>query len=299
MVEVNSNKNEFLAEIERFALDEYKEFLVYTKLASIERNPWRRDLLSKLAKQEEEHHLFWRKFVEVNIPKHYVLSAYLLILLRYIFGIVFVAKLLERHEKHAIDKYRKFLDKLEGEDRIMLEKIIKDEEIHESGLISQIDETIVKYMGALVLGLSDAIIEITGAHAGALGTTNSTILAGVIGIIVGGSAAISMASASYLQAKHETGKSPMITAAVTGIGYAAAVLLMSLPYFLLHDVMTAFFASVLIAVALAFAFTFQGSIYADRDFKPEFAQTVGLLLGTALLAYFLGDVLGSYFNIRD
>ena len=153
-------------------------------------------------------------------------------------------------------------------------------------------------MGALVLGLADAIIEITAAHAGALGTTSSTTVAGVIGIIGGVGAAISMASVSYLQTKHEVEKSPAVAALVTGVGYIFAVALMSLPYFLVHDIYLAFGASILVGVALAFVLTLQAAVYAERDFKFEFLQTVGLLLGTAFLTYLLGEWLGTLFGIR-
>ena len=280
------------------ALDEYKEYVTYSALARAERNPRRRAVLERLAEQELEHFRFWNKFAGVAPPGWFRLYAYFMVFVRLVLGATFVAKLLERGESSAIARYRSVLPHLSGEDREALLKIIADEEEHEGVLIAQLDEAVVKYMGALVLGLADAIIEITGAHAGTLGTTDSTVVAGVIGLIVGVGAAISMASASYLQAKHEVGKSPGVAALATGLSYIAAVALLSLPYFLLHNVYLAFATSIAVGVFLAFLLTFQGAVYADRDFKFEFLQTVGLLLGTAFLTYLLGDWLGSVFGVK-
>ncbi|MEM1598458.1 MAG: VIT1/CCC1 family protein [Pyrobaculum sp.] len=281
------------------ALDEYREYLTYSLLARVERNASRRAVLSALAEQELRHFRFWSRFAAVSPPRRLRAYAWFMAFLRLLMGVTFVAKLMERGEEEAIRRYRSVEPLLSGADVEELRRIIRDEEEHERALIAQLDETIVKYMGALVLGLADAIIEITGAHAGALGTTNSTIVAGVIGLIVGIGASISMASASFLQTKHEVGKSPTVAALVTGVGYMVAVALMSLPYFLTHDIYHAFAASIAVGVVLTFVLTFQAAVYAEKDFKFEFLQTVGLLLGTALLTYLAGRWLGALFGIEQ
>jgi VIT1/CCC1 family predicted Fe2+/Mn2+ transporter len=293
---VSSSK---LVEVAReAALDEFREYVVYRTLARMERRGDRRAVLERLAEQELDHFKFWSRFAEVRPGRWVWVYAYFMAFLRLFFGITFVAKLLERGEEAAVARYRSVEHLLPEADREALRRVIKDEEEHERSLVAQIDDVIVKYMGALVLGLADAIIEITGAHAGTLGTTNSTIVAGVIGIIVGLGAAISMASASYLQTRHELGKSPAVAALVTGVGYIFAVSLMSLPYFLTHDIYLAFTASIAVGVVLSFVLTFQAAVYAERDFKFEFLQTVGLLLGTAFLTYMIGEWLGRVFGIN-
>lgn len=282
------------------ALDEYKDYVVYRALARVERNPQRRVVLEKLAEQEWRHFEFWSEVAEVKPAAWRVgLYAYLLVLLRFLLGVTFVVKLLERNEREVIARYRSVERLFVGERLERLRRIIEEEESHEEAFIAQLDETLVKYMGALVLGLADAIVEITAAHAGALGSTNSTIVAGVVGLIVGVGASISMASASFLQTKHEVGKSPVVAALVTGVGYMVAVAFMSLPFFLTHDIYVAFVASIAVAIALAFVLTFQAAVYAGRDFRFEFIQTVGLLLGTAMFTYLLGKWLGGLFGIEN
>ncbi|MGB9630749.1 MAG: VIT1/CCC1 transporter family protein [Candidatus Methanodesulfokora sp.] len=283
-----------------FCHDEYADYIAYKRLVSIEFNKERKKKLEVIAKTEHDHFDFWKKYSFPFKPSlKSILYSYFLMLLRLIFGVTFAIKLLERGEEKAVERYRTALDLMQTEeDKKAVERIIQDELEHERYFVSQLDEVIVKYMSALVLGLADAIIEITGTHAGTLGTTNSTIITGAVGLVVGISAAISMASASYLQTKHETGKSPTIAALITGSGYILAVALMSLPYFILNNILLAFVISIAISILLVMIFTFQGSVYTNSSFIVDFLQTVGLVLGVALLAYFLGDILSATLGIR-
>ena len=299
----NLFEKHFYVDVREFAreaaLDEYREHRVYSALARIERNPARREVLMRLAEQERRHYEFWSRIaggVEPR-PATHIVIAY--VLMRLLFGASLVAKLQEKSEKRTKAMYREALRHLTGRDREELERIIAEEESHEEAMVSQVSDVYSRYMGSLALGLADAIIEITGAHAGALGTTDSTLVAGVIGLVVGISAAISMASAAYLQAKHETGKSPGTAALVTGLSYIFAVALLSLPYFATHDIAIAFAASIGVAVALTAMLSFQASILADADFKREFAQTTALTLGVAGLAYTLGNVLAGFLGIQQ
>lgn len=284
-----------------FCHDEYADYVAYKRLASIEFNRERKKKLEIIAEMEHDHFNFWKKYAFAFKPSlRAPLYSYFLVFLRLVFGVTLAIKLLERGEERASERYRAVLDLIQvDEDRKSVERIIQDELEHEQYFVSQLDEVIVKYMSALVLGLADAIIEITGTHAGTLGTTSSTIITGAVGLVVGISAAISMASASYLQSKHETGRSPTIAALITGSGYVVAVALMSLPYFLVGNIVVAFSASIAISILLVMIFTFQGSVYTGSSFIADFIQTVGLVLGVALLAYFLGDLLSATLGIKE
>lgn len=284
---------------EAFCMDEYKDYIIYKFLAEKEGNPERKKLLERMASHELRHYEFWRDLIgkdcKVEVSKRYL---YALLLARKILGLTFTVKLLEIHESEVIKAYKQYLSKLKGEEREKLEEIIRDEEEHERNLMSQINEKIVRYLGFIALGLADAIIEITGVHAGFLGATATTIVAGVAGLIVGLSAAISMAAAAYLQAKHEGSEAPLPSAAATGVAYFIAVVLLALPYFITHSSILAFVASVAIAVMLVAFFTFYSSVINETSFKREFLENTGILFGTAAAAYIFGDVLGTIFGLK-
>ena len=282
-----------------FCQDELFDSTLYAALAAREKNRERRKILEELSRQEHRHYRFWAKIAGQDCRPRGRAKLALYLAMRKILGLVFTIKYLEKHEKNVVEEYRETLPLLSSEEeKKTLEEIIREEEEHENKLISQIDEAIVKYMSFIVLGLADAIVEITGVHAGALGATSSTLMAGITGLIVGFSAAISMASAAYLQAKHETGKNPLFSAALTGAAYIAAVLLLALPYFTTHSMTIAFTASVTLAILLIAGFSYYSSIVFDKNFPRELAESTGLMLATALASYMFGEYLGTIFGIK-
>ena len=286
------------ANIRRYCEDEYTDHLVYHRLALREKDNAKKNILEQLSKQEEDHYRFWNGLIEDHSPriKHGVIA--FVIVLRYLFGLTFVVKFLERHEEKVIDEYKAVLTSFQGKTRKYLERMIKEEEKHENYFISQINEGVVKYLGFIVLGLADAIIEISGVHAGFLGVTSSTRMAGVAGLVVGFAAAISMGAAAYLQAKQDTTRNPLTSAFITGVSYILAVTLLALPYFLTGDMIQAFIASLVMALLLTAYFTFYSAILFDRSFGGEFFESAALTLGTAVATYFFGELLGRLFGIH-
>lgn len=284
---------------EKFCIDEYQDYIIYSYLRDREGDPKLREILDKLARDERSHYEFWKRVsgrdCAESVSKFKLKAIHIM---RRMMGLTFTLKWLERHEEEVIESYKEFLNRLEGEERRELERIIREEEEHENELLGSIDERLVKYMGFIALGLADAIVEVTGVHAGVLGVTSSTIYAGVTGLIVGFSAAISMASAAYIQAKHEVGRNPLFSAAITGLSYLVAVVMLALPYFLLHTMIGAFAASVVAGVILVAFFTYYSAIVSDREFLREFVETTGLMLATAFGSYLFGEALGQYFGIR-
>jgi VIT1/CCC1 family predicted Fe2+/Mn2+ transporter len=285
-------------QLQSYCKDEYTDYVVYRELAKREPDQERRGILEQLSQKELGHYEFWKKRVGEYRPR--VNPVYLrgVIILRFLFGLTFTIKLLERHEEKTIAEYRSYLQSAQPEERAELEVMIRDEEEHEHYFVSQINEGVVRYMSFIVLGLADAIVEITGVHAGFLGVTNSTLIAGIAGLVVGFAAAISMASAAYLQAKHDVARSPTVSAIATGVAYISAVSGLAMPYFFTRNMPYAFGSSIAVAVVLIAAFTFYGAVLSGRVFKREFFLTVGLTLGTALGTFLFGEMVGGFFGVR-
>ena len=289
----------------QYTIDEYADHQLYKDLASLEKDSGNKEALTKLAAQEYEHYLFWKKFLPDYQPVLNPLFMFGFRLMRRICGLTFTVKFLERHERETIEEYKRVAAELSGEDRARLEKIIGDEDEHEKFFIGQIQETVIKYIGFIALGLADAIVEITGVHAGFLGVTNSTLFAGVSGLIVGISAAISMGSAAYLQAKQDPSpkgayghRSAWTSAVITGISYILSVVLLAVPYFLTKNMSVAFALSIVVGMTLIALLTFYSAVVFDRRFWREFLETVGLMLGTAAITFVLGGFLGKVFGLQ-
>ena len=283
------------------ATNELTEHVVYHRLAQLEKNPENREALERLSAQEHTHYEFWKSLLpdaEAAKIRARWYTVWGLSFLRIALGVTFMTKFLESHENDAVQKYRDIAKSIPESHRERFAQVIEDEKSHEKALIAQLKEKRIAYMGFIVLGLADAIVEITGVHAGFLGVTGSTLIAGVAGIIVGFSAAISMGSAGYLQAKQDTEKSAILSGFLTWASYFCSVVLLALPYFLIHVMIPAFIVSTSVGIVLVAGFTFYGAIVFDRKFWREFFETVGLMLGTALATFLLGTIVGAVFHIN-
>ena len=85
-------------------------------------------------------------------------------------------------------------------------------------------------MGSMVLGMNDALVELTGTLAGlSLAMQNTRIIA-LSGLITGISATLSMASSEFLSAKSEGNENALKSCIYTGIAYLITVTLLILPY---------------------------------------------------------------------
>ncbi len=289
------------------ATNELTEHIVYAKLARMEKKPGNRAALEKLSAQEKAHYDFWKTLATESMglsaqdgkfeikARWYTVAS--ITFLRATLGVTFITKFLESHEEDAVQKYQGLTAMIPAEHKARFAEIIEDEKAHERAFIDQLKETRVSYMGFIVLGLADAIVEITGVHAGFLGVTGSTLIAGVSGIIVGFAAAISMGSAAYLQAKQDVEKSAVVSAFATGFAYFFSVILLALPYFLIRTMITAFTLSTGVGIVLIAGFTFYGAVVFDRKFWREFAEAAGLMLATAFATFIWGTIIGKIFNI--
>lgn len=286
------------------ATNELTEHYVYAELARMEKNAGNRAALERLSAQERTHYEFWKALLKGKDPaaaeriaprKATIAGAKLL---RSVLGVTFLTKLLEEHEKGASQKYEALRPVVPTELQDRFSEIIEDERSHERTFIAQLKEARVSYIGFIVLGLADAIVEITGVHSGFLGVTGSTLIAGVAGVIVGFAAAISMGSASYLQAKQEPEKSAIVSAFATGISYFFSVILLALPYFLIRTMIIAFTVSTSVGIVLIAGFTFYGAVVFERKFWREFGEAAGLMLATAVATFIWGAIIGAIFHIN-
>ncbi len=137
-----------------YLLDEYADHLLYRDLAKHEKKTCNKEALLKLAQQEYDHYLFWKKFVPVDTTDgkdtEPAVSPFFLCgfrFMRKVLGLTFTIKFLERHEHVVIQEYKKVAADLSGEDKARLEAIIEDEKEHENFFIGQIKDIIRIFAG--------------------------------------------------------------------------------------------------------------------------------------------------------
>src|SRR5690606_11013439 len=98
-----------------------------------------------------------------------------------------------------------------------------EEQEHEQALIGMLDEDRLQYVGSMVLGLNDALVELTGTLAGLSFALQNNKLVALSGLITGISATFSMASSEYLSARSEGDNNAIKSALYTGVMYIFAV----------------------------------------------------------------------------
>ncbi|AKG38306.1 hypothetical protein MA03_02060 [Infirmifilum uzonense] len=285
-------KEELVVKAREFALDELFDSILYLEMSKREKKPENKQLLMKMSEQERAHYEFWKLFSgEVRLTTRDFARLRLFILLSRVLGKVFTIKYLERHEGKVVAEYRGILESgALGEDKkVILEKIIEDEVEHETSLTNQLEEFAVKHLGAIALGMSDAIIELSGVHAGFLGYTASSVTTGIAGLIVGVSASMSMSAAAYLQSKQEKGKSPGTTAIVTGLMYMLTVILLTAPFLAGLPLLHALVLSLILAFIVLAIFSFYSAVIMDRAFLRDYVENIGIIFLVVAIGYFFGE----------
>lgn len=280
----------------KYAAEEIFNVHLYEWLANSTSDADLKETLQKFAHQERAHYEFWKRWFagEALYPRWRLRWYKLLVKL---LGVSFILRQLERKEHATIKAYQGIAPTLEAAQRDQLLRLIEDEEQHESAFLKAIQgqEPRLRYLGFIVLGLSDAIIEVTGVHAGFLGVSHRPLAAGIAGLIVGFAASISMASAAYLQAKQNPSVSAPLSALYTGLSYIAAVVLLALPYFFFRSMGAAFWGSVLLAILCILGFVYYSAVVFERPFRQEALESLSVLAATALLSYGFGELLRYFF----
>ncbi len=277
----------------RFQKNEITEHHIYLKLSRRQEGK-NREILSKIAQDEKTHYEIIKKRTGEDVnPSGFKIFWYTL--LSYIFGLTFALKAMERGEKIAQISYEKI-----EKDFPEISRIIKDEERHEIELIGMLDEERIGYISSMVLGLNDAIVELTGTLAGLTFALRNSKVVGLAGVITGISAALSMAVSEYLSQKSEAeeGKNPMRAAIYTGIAYIIVVVMLVLPYFLIPNPYISFISALSAVVIVIGAFTYFVAVVKEQKFSSLFLEMFLLSMGVMIVAFVVGLLARKFLGIE-
>ncbi|MEG2037186.1 MAG: VIT1/CCC1 family protein, partial [Ruthenibacterium sp.] len=218
-----------LAVIRTMQQNELTESATYTAVAAHIKNDHNKETLLRLAAEERAHYEIWKTYTgqELKPQKMRVLWRKLLSI---VLGFTFVVKQMENGENAAQDIYKALAQEVPES-----VKICADEAAHEAALLDILDEERLQYVGSVVLGLNDALVELTGTLAGLTLALQNTRIIALSGLITGISATLSMASSEFLSAKSEGRTDALKSCTYTGIAYLITVALLILPYLLLPD----------------------------------------------------------------
>jgi len=272
---------------------EITEHFIYEKLSQSTKDPHNKEILKRISSDELTHYNFWKKYTNEDLkPNKLKIWAYYLT--SRIFGITFGIKLMERGEGQAQKTYENISRSVPA-----AKSVIEDEEKHERQLIGLIDEERLRYVGSMVLGLNDALVELTGALAGLTFALQNTRVTAMVGLITGIAASLSMAASEYLSTKtEEDKKSPLKASVYTGSAYVITVLFLIFPYLVFTDLYLCLGLTILNAIIVIFIFTFYISVAKDISFKNRFLEMALISLGIAGLTFTISFFIRMFLSIE-
>lgn len=270
---------------------EITEHFVYKKLASLTGRKEHAEILERISAEELEHYLMLEKITGEKIEPSSI-KVFFYSKISSIFGLNFGLKLMESGERNAQKVYDALAEFPQAR------RIMQEEKEHEKKIISLIDEEILTYVSSVVLGLNDALVELTGALTGfTLALQNSKLVA-VVGSITGLAAAMSMGVSNYLSVKHEedTEKSPFRSAAYTFTAYLVTVFILITPYLVMDNIHISLAMVIILALVIIAFFNFYAAVSKGLNFKERFLEMAVLSLSVAAINYAIGFMIKRYLN---
>ncbi len=270
--------------IKKMQQNELTESFIYEEIAKFAKGEENKKTLLRLSAEEKAHYEIWKKFTGIEMkPQKGKVLKYKLI--ARILGFTFAVKLMENGEEGAQTEYAYLAEEVEESIHIR-----EQEEEHEKALLEMLDEERLQYVGSMVLGMNDALVELTGSLAGFTFAMQRTGLIALSGLILGISATMSMAASEFLAAKSEGRTDAFKSCCYTGVAYLITVALLILPYLLLGDsqYMIALFAMIAVVVLIIAGFTYYISVAKGEKFKPRFLEMTLISIGVAVISFFVG-----------
>jgi VIT1/CCC1 family predicted Fe2+/Mn2+ transporter len=273
--------------------NEITEYEIYKRLSKKLSPGHNSTVLSKIADDELRHYHIWQKYTgrEVSPSRWAIFKFYWIARL---FGITFGVKLMEKAEEHAQVNYDQIAKEIPE-----AAAVSKDENDHETELIKILKEDKLEYIGSIVLGLNDALVEILGTLAGLTFALQNTKLVALAGIIAGIAGALSMSSSEYLSTRSEGRDDGAVKSAIfTGLAYLFAVVFLVAPYLIFTSPFVALLVAVADSVFVIFIYSYYISVANDQPFRKRFWEMVVLSTVVGLISFGLGYLVRVMFGIE-
>ena len=277
--------------IKKMQQNELNESIIYKKIAKFAKGEDNKKTLERLASEEHAHYEIWKSYTGVEMkPQKRKIMKYTVI--AWLLGFTFAVKLMERGEEMAQGQYGIIASEVPESVHIR-----EQEEEHETALLGILDEEQLHYVGSMVLGLSDALVELAGSLAGFTFALQDTKLVALSGLIVGISATFSMASSEFLSAKSEGRSDAFKSCSYTGIAYLLTVVALILPYILLTNAIAALATMLGIIVLIIAGFTYYTSVAQDLKFGTRFLEMAGISIAVSVISFGVGILAKQLFGI--
>jgi len=289
---MNAEINEKMEQLLELQQEEINGYHTYKRLAEIVKEKKNSKIIKRISGEELKHYEIWKKYTgqEVKPNKGKIR---LFFWVSKIFGLTFGIRLMELGEENVQITYASLIDSIPE-----AAQVLADEEKHEGELLDMLEEEGLQYAGSVVLGLNDALVELTGALAGLTFAFQNTRLIALAGLITGISASFSMAASEYLSKKSDdTAQNPVRSAIYTGMAYILTVAMLVLPYFLVTNFYISLGWTLLHAILIIAVFNYYISVAKGYNFRKRFVEMAGISLGVAAFSFFIGNIIRTWIGV--
>ena len=268
-------------------IDEYKIYIALAKM-----DPENREVLERIAQDELRHYHFWQRITGKDLrPRMW--RVWLYTFLARVFGLSFALRLMERGEEKASRFYEEVAE-IYPEAR----EIAKDELRHEKELLRLLKDDKLRYAGAIVLGMNDALVELTGTLTGVALAFDNARYVGITGVIMGVAASLSMAASAYLEARESEDVDPKRYALYTGISYILTTILVVFPFFLFESAKAALGLMFVNAALAIILYNFYIAVAKEENFAARIKEMFLITFGVAAISFAIGYFVNRYFGIE-
>ncbi|MFT4104714.1 MAG: VIT1/CCC1 transporter family protein [Lacrimispora sp.] len=277
----------------QFQKNEISGSILYESIARRQKDKNNELALLEISKAEFSHYETWKSYTGKDVKPDWVKITIAKVCSR-ILGDTFTIKFFEKGEDFGIKELQE-IEKEVPEARA----IVQEEEEHENRLMAMVDEERLHYIGSMVLGLNDALVELTGTLAGLTFALANTRLVALSAIITGVSATLSMAASNYLAERASGNAEALKSSLYTGMAYLVTVAFMALPYLLLPNSLyiLAFAIMLAVVVLIILLFNYYISIAQDQPFLKRFGEMASISLGVAAISFVIGLLAKSLLGI--
>lgn len=263
---------------------------VYYKLSKKIKSSENKATLVLLSQQEKLDYQIWKTYTGIDVKpiKFFELFYYLCSL---ILGITFGVKFMEKGQDNLEEKLVKLMVK-----ETDLQVILEHEQTQEKELMEIINEKRLDYVGSIVLGLNDALVELTAMLSGITFALHDSRTVIVTALITGVAAAFSMAGSEYLSSKADgSSKNAKVSAIITGVAYMFTVIILLLPYMIFANLYISLLFTIINAILIILLFNFYISVAKDLDFKKRFTEMLTISLGVSFISFLIGLLINKVF----
>ena len=274
--------------------NEINDYTIYKALALFQKDEKNKKIFEKIAKDEKSHYDFWVKITNKQLhPQNLIVWWY--IFLVKIFGTSFALKSLERRENGAEEFYKELFE-IYPESK----KIYEQETQHELELIDMLNDKKLLYAGAIVLGMNDALVELTGTLSGLAFAFDKSLTVGLTGLIMGIAASLSMSGSAYFEAKENPSEeiNPLIYSLYTGVSYILTTAILVIPFFIFDLIIESLILMFICAFLAIVSYNFYISVAKNLSFTKRVLQMSAITFGVALISFGIGYLVKYYFGIE-